>query len=371
MSNKINTFSDLKDSKILFDKDLPPFGYIIILVITFLLFVLAIWMSTTPQMYISKGTGTVFSTAKSYIMSSYTGAITEINVQEGSYVDQGMVLLIVASTDLDLQKEQIDGQIEAYREQITQFKKLDHCIRDNMNYFDSANINDDYYRNKFETYRIKMEQLQFDATTYQQYNYTVEQIEQEAKKNESKIEELYFTALQDINQSLVNINTEIEKLSIQEDTLLKGRSEYQVKASSSGTVHLSSDYKEGVIVQAGNQIGSISKELDQYIIESYVSVGDIPRIEINDKVDIEVAGLIQSDFGILTGVVKEIDSDVTINNKGNMFFKVRINLHKDFLTNKSGKKVNLSSGMNVETRIKYDQITYLEYLLDALGVKAR
>jgi len=100
-------------------------------------------------------------------------------------------------------------------------------------------------------------------------------------------------------------------------------------------------------------------------------VGDIPRIEINDKVDIEVAGLIQSDYGVLSGVVKEIDSDVTINSEGKMFFKVRIAPDADYLMNRSGKKVNLSSGMNVETRIKYDQITYLEYLLDALGVKAR
>lgn len=370
MSSRINTLSDLKDSRILYEKSFPPFGYIIIVVTTCLLILLTIWMSTTPKMYIIKGTGTVISTTKSYIMSSYSGSITQINVQEGSFVEAGMVLMIVSSTDLDLQRQQIADQIMVYREQLTQYEKLDRCIRDNQNYFNSANINDDFYRNTFETYKRKMTQLQFDASSYQQYNFTPEQIEHEAKKNDNKKEELYFTTLQDVNQSVVNIRNEIEKLSIQEDALLKGLSTYQIKATSSGTVHLQSDYKEGIVVQAGTPLGSISKELDQYIIESYISVADIPRIKINDKVDIEVAGLIQSDYGILTGMVKEIDSDLTTNSKGNMFFKVRINLDRALLINKSGEKVNLSSGMNVETRIKYDQITYLEYLLDALGVKA-
>ena len=324
MSSQVKTLSDLKDSRILFEKDLPAFGYMIIFVIMFLLIVLAVWMSTTPKIYIVKGSGVIYSTNKNYIMPSYSGAIKRINVQEGSYVDKGNVLMTIASTDLDLQKEQIDGQIESYKEQIAQYEKLLLCIRDNKNYFSSAEIKDDFYRNKFETYQSKMEQLHFDASTYKQYNYTDDQIQQEAIKNESKIEELYFTTLQETNQSIESLNSEIDKLVIQENAVLKGMSEYQVKAEMSGTVHLSAAYKTGMVVQAGNQIGSISSELDQYMVESYIGVGDMPRIEVNDKVDIVVSGLIQSDYGVLTGVVKQIDSDVTTTSSGKMFFKVKI-----------------------------------------------
>jgi hypothetical protein len=33
--------------------------------------------------------------------------------------------------------------------------------------------------------------------------------------------------------------------------------------------------------------------------------------------------------------------------------------------------VSLSNGMSVETRIQYDEITYFEYVMEALGVLVR
>lgn len=373
MSKQIKTIQDLKDSRILYEKDLPYFGYMIILIVTFLLVTLAVWMYKTPKMFIVKGPGLVYSTNKNYIMAAYNGEIKEINIKEGAYVEKGTVLLVVASVDLDLQKEQIDGQIANFKEQIAQYEKLSKCVRDNTNYFDAMNLRDEFYRSKYEAYESKRKQLSFDTSTYRQYGYTEEQIKQEVIKNESKIEELYFTTLQEINQQIMAINGEIDKLNIQKNAIEKGKAEYQIKATASGTVHMYSDYKKGMVVQAGNVIGSISSDLDQYMIESYINVGDIPRVTVGQPVDMVVAGLIQSDYGVLTGIVKEIDSDVTIDNNsdGKMFFKVRIALDTDYLINRSGNKVNISKGMQVETRIKYDQITYLEYLLDALGVRAR
>lgn len=372
MAKHVRTLHDLKDSRLLYEKDLPHFGYMFILLLVFLLIVLGVWMWKTPKMYIVKGNGIVYSTNKNYIMSSYSGEIKDISIKEGAYVEKGTVLLTVASTELDLQSEQIDKQIETFNEQIAQYGKLAKCVTDSTNYFDSMNLQEGFYRSKYEAYESKLKQLRLDADAYKRYGYTDDQIKQETVKNESKIEELYFTTLQEINQQIVAINSEIDKLMIQKSAIEKGKTEYQIRAASSGTVHMASDYKKGMVVQAGNVIGSVSSELDQYMIESYISVGDIPRIAVEDSVDIVVSGLIQSDYGVLTGVVKEIDSDVTTNSSdGKMFFKVRIDPDMDYLINKSGNKVNISNGMNVETRIVYDEITYFEYLLDALGVLSR
>ena len=38
---------------------------------------------------------------------------------------------------------------------------------------------------------------------------------------------------------------------------------------------------------------------------------------------------------------------------------------------KSGDKVDLSNGMSVTARVEYDQVTYFEYAMEALGVLFR
>lgn len=371
MSKQVKTMQDLRDSKILYDKDLPRFGYMIISIIIFLFVFVTVWMCKTPKLYIVRGEGNVYNTDKNYIMSPYSGEIKEINIKEGVYVEKGTVLFTLASTELDLQKEQIDEQIATLKKQVAQYEKLSKCVADNKNYFDSANPEDDLYRSKYEFYESRRKQLKFDANTYKAYGYTDAAIKEEVLKNESRIEELYTGTLQEISQQIVGINSEIERLYIQENAIENARSGYQIKAPVSGTVHMSVNYKEGMIVQAGNVIGSISSDLDQYMIESYISAGDVPRIAVNQPVDIVVSGLIQSDYGVLTGVVKEIDSDMSTDDEGKAFFKVRILPDTDYLINKSGNKVNISNGMSVETRIIYDQITYMEYLLGALGFRAR
>ena len=43
----------------------------------------------------------------------------------------------------------------------------------------------------------------------------------------------------------------------------------------------------------------------------------------------------------------------------------------DYLISKSGDKVTISNGMKVETRVKYDKVTYFQYVLESLGFKTR
>ena len=38
---------------------------------------------------------------------------------------------------------------------------------------------------------------------------------------------------------------------------------------------------------------------------------------------------------------------------------------------RSGDKVDLSNGMSVTARVEYDQVTYFEYAMEALGVLFR
>ena len=83
----IQNLSDLQDRRIMMEKRVPPFGYAMILLVAGLLVFLTIWSTQNYRTYVSQSTGTVQASNKTYIMSSYSGSITELNISEGSYVN--------------------------------------------------------------------------------------------------------------------------------------------------------------------------------------------------------------------------------------------------------------------------------------------
>ena len=68
-----------------------------------------------------------------------------------------------------------------------------------------------------------------------------------------------------------------------------------------------------------------------------------------------------------TGTVTAIDSDVTASTNAS-YYKMTIKPDTTYVVSKSGDKVDLSNGMSVTARVEYDQITYFEYAMEALGV---
>lgn len=124
MSKQIKTMQQLTDSRLLYDKKLPKFGYILILAVLMLLAVVVIWSMKTPKTYIIHASGVVESSNKNYLMSPYTGKISEIYIKEGSLVQKGDVLFVIESTEMNLQMIQLKEQKVNYETKISQYEKL-------------------------------------------------------------------------------------------------------------------------------------------------------------------------------------------------------------------------------------------------------
>ncbi|MBR3268566.1 MAG: HlyD family efflux transporter periplasmic adaptor subunit [Oscillospiraceae bacterium] len=373
MNNKtVKNMADLKDSRLLYEKDLPPFGYMLVALIAALLVAVIIWGIKTPKTYVIKSPGTIESTNKNYIMSAYPGEITQMNISEGSFVEKGDVLFTVKSTELDLQEDQITGQIEMYNEKIEQLRKLERSVMDNKNYFDISDENDRQYYNQYEAYISQIEQNDIDTSSYKKYGYTDAAIEIELERANAKTSEIYYSMLKSINESISQAEGEIQKLDIQKNSVESGQSEYQVFANTSGIVHMMNDYKEGMVVQAGGAVGSIANENDQYIVSALLSVNDRPRVSLGNEVNIEVTGLAQNTYGNLKGTLLSVDNDITTSPNGEQtFFKAKISIETPYLISSKGNKVNISNGMAVEARIIYDELSYFDYLLESLGLLTR
>ena len=75
MSKQIKSMEQLKDSRLMFEKKLPIFGYMIVLIILIFSIATIIWSVFAVKPYMIKTTCTVTDSDSNYVMSPYTGEI--------------------------------------------------------------------------------------------------------------------------------------------------------------------------------------------------------------------------------------------------------------------------------------------------------
>ena len=220
MNKRIKRIEQLKDSQLLFDKQLPVFGYMLILIVALFLIAAIVWSTQTPKVYTIQAQGTVTNSDANYIMCTYTGEIVDSHMKEGMIVEAGDILFTIKSTDYDLQKEQLESNRITYKKQIKQYQKLVQSIKDNVNYFDSTIPNDELYYSTFEAYKSKIRHNILDTSMYVAYGYTDEQIEAEVIKNQAKISEIYYSTIQSAESAIQEAELQIASIDAQLSAIL-------------------------------------------------------------------------------------------------------------------------------------------------------
>ena len=370
MTTTIRDINELQDRRIMMEKKLPPFGYALILLTAALMLFLVVWSTKNYRTYVSQSSGTVQASNKTYIMSSYSGSITELNVSEGTYVNEGDLIAHIKSTDLDMQQDSIQSQLDIYKKQKSQYEKLVKSIQDDKNYFSETDIDDQPYYYQYETYKSQVAQKAFDASPYQAAGYSDEQIKALMEQNQSEVEALYYSTLQSISASLTSVQSNIDNLQSQLDALNTGANDYYIYAPTSGVIHMDTPYKVGMVLSAGTPLATVASENSDLEVVAYVTLSDRPLLHVGDPCKIAITGLSEYSYGTLTGTVTAIDSDVTTSTSAS-YYKMTIKPDSTYVVSRSGDKVDLSNGMSVTARVEYDQVTYFEYAMEALGVLFR
>lgn len=370
MTTSIQNLSDLQDRRIMMEKKLPPYGYAFVILTGLFMIFLVIWSTQTNRIYVSQNTGTVQASNKTYIMSSYSGSITEMYISEGSYVNEGDLVAHIKSTDLNMQQDNLESQLSIYQTQLDQYNKLLRCVQDDTNYFDEASAEDQPYYYQYKTYKSQVAQKTFDASAYQAAGYSDAQINTMMEQSQSEIEALYYSTMQSISQNITSAQISVDNLRAQLETLNTGANDYYIYAPTSGVIHMDSPYKEGMVLSAGSPLATVASENDDLEIIAYVTVNDRPLLHVGDSCKIAISGLSEYSYGTLTGTVTSIDSDVTASSSGS-YYKMTIKPDTTYVVSRSGDKVDLSNGMSVTARVEYDQVTYFEYAMEALGVLFR
>ena len=351
MTIKVQNLSDLQDRRIMMEKKLPPYGYAFVILVGIFMLFLVVWSTHTNRIYVSQNAGTVQASNKTYIMSSYSGSITEMYISEGSYVNEGDLVAHIKSTDIDMQQDNLESQLKIYQTQLDQYNKLLQCVQDDTNYFSETNPEDQPYYYQYETYKSQVSQKTFDATAYQAAGYSDAQIKTMMEQSQSEVEALYYSTMQSISQSITSAQSNVDNVQAQLDALNTGANDYYIYAPTSGVIHMDTPYKEGMVLSAGSPLATVASD-------------------VGDPCKIAITGLSEYSYGTLTGTVTAIDSDVTASSNAS-YYKMTIKPDATYVVSRSGDKVDLSNGMSVTARVEYDQVTYFEYAMEALGVLFR
>ena len=370
MTTTIQNLSDLQDRRIMMDKKLPPYGYAFVILTGLFMIFLVIWSTQTNRIYVSQNSGVVQAANKTYIMSSYSGSITELYISEGSYVNEGDLVAHIKSTDLDMQQENLESQKKIYQTQLDQYTKLLQCVQDDTNYFSETDPEDQPYYYQYETYKSQVAQKTFDASAYQAAGYSDTQIKTLMEQSQSEVEALYYSTMQSISQSITSAQVNVDNLQAQLDSLNTGANDYFIYAPTSGVIHMDTPYKEGMVLSAGSALATVASENSDLEVVAYVTLNDRPLLHVGDPCKIAITGLSEYSYGTLTGTVTSIDSDVTASSSGS-YYKMTITPDSTYVISNSGDKVDLSNGMSVTARVEYDKLTYFEYAMVALGVLFR
>lgn len=339
----------LSDSRLLYIRRPPKFTYIITLIIVIALAGIIIWSSYAIKAEQIQSAGVLTTENKQSFSPEVTGTISTVYFQEGDMISAGDVIIELDKSEINVKMESLKTQKEKLEKRVENLDKIIEQVSRNYGFkqpFKNEGDEREFYA-MFEKYLADRKTYNGDSDMLKVLRYQTEG-ELFAQRNDC-----------------INNKTNIEAEMSTYDTILP---KYSISSNSDGIIHFDTKLHKGVILQAGEQIGSIHNPDEKKVIEMYVSSADRSKIETGQECRFVVDGLAQTEYGSVQGKVSKISSDATMQN-GSATFKVVVEFDTDHMTDSSGGIVHLSNGMTVRAWVIYEKLTYLEYFIEKLGLK--
>jgi|GEM_PF-3770213 len=360
---RVYTLRELKESKLMFDRKPPAFGVVIILIILAFLIGSIVFAAFSVKTYVVRGTGIVVSEERANIMNRVPGSISNIYVSEGAFVSAGDVLMELDDIQLRAQITQIQSTVDLVTRRMEVTEQLIRFI----NAF-SLDISETRV-NPFSSEEIIETRVFADAQTFIDY---VKKQEEDFIFSQDDVDDLKDQFLGQQYGVLEDLHSQLIQHSSQLVMYKENQREYLVIAEKDGIVSLSSDLTIGTVIQAGVLLGTIdSSNNSTFVIEAVISAHDRNKVTVGDTVEIAVAGISQNEFGVLQGEIVIIANNSTQTENGDLVFRVIVKPFSTVLSNDRGNEIRISVGQVVENRIKYDESTWLSWIIDQIGVRLR
>lgn len=352
---------ELKSSNILYNKKDPKMGFIIIGITLIFLIGLIAAANFVKRTEVVRSSGILSTTNKTYIMSETGGRISKVHKKNGEFVNERDLILELDNTQVQAQILSLNYKLNYLNNHINNL----NLFIDSLESFNYENI--ELNENPFD-----------DGEFYLQYNSFLKSLEsiEETKLNDigeevsKDLEEIAKERKDIVNQYLTQYYSqkgqyeyEVSGVLGQKDAYELTLESYKIYASSSGYINYSNELNTSIVI-GNDPIGTINDALniENSVIEVFVSTSSINHIRKDQEVDISVIGLPQIEHGVIKGKVTSIGTDSMVLEEG-VYYKVIVT-PSDITLN----DINLISGQATEVRIKYEELTYLKWIINKLGL---
>jgi len=163
---------------------------------------------------------------------------------------------------------------------------------------------------------------------------------------------------------LVNFKNQLKKIVNNQIELIEIYNRSIIKAPIAGTLLNVKGIEKGSFIPIGMQLAEISPQ-SELIVECYISPEDIGLLKIEDTVSFQVSAFNYNQWGLASGKIEEIGSDVQMINNRPMF-RVLCSLNKDYLELKNGFIGHFKKGMVVNARFVLTERTLFNLLYDKM-----
>ncbi|QTC40433.1 HlyD family efflux transporter periplasmic adaptor subunit [Bacillus sp. V3] len=415
--------SDLKDSRVFFDKTPPNFLKVFI-IFTVGIFVFASYFATVlTKPYFVKAEGTVMSKDDQYISSLLNGQIVTVNKQEGESVSEGEVLFTISSGQEGLQQSAIQTQIDELTEKNQVLDRFEESLNKQKNMMEDSGVEQEYY-GKVQYYLLQVETDQFERESLNgqiskketkkaeliseleelkkelrtQQNAEenefqaeetkgkieakeseiegitdeINQFEQQKKNPASQSKQVLSQLKSELGSARASLQSKLVELEAQMSVYSGQDSALTIKSNKNGVVHYLVPVKLGMTVQANQVIAQVSNSEDELQVEAFIDSRNISMISEGDPVKLSVQGVNIQKYGTIEGKIASIDSGTLTQetNEGNLvFYKCVISLKKKELVARDGNVVEIIHSMPVEAKVIYKKETYYDWILKMLNFR--
>lgn len=225
---KLYNQSELRYSRIFFDKRPPAYAFILIFSTLATLIIAFAVSAYLPKNYIVKARGTSVITGTEYVSALSNGKIVTLHKKEGDSVKAGEVILSLSSGQEGLQTESLTKQLDKLKAKESLFQKYEQSLNEKVNYMANSGEEQEYY-GKVEYYLSQLSSENYnDGSQYAKLQ------EEYTKLNKLVAEKSQLeTDWSSYQSQLANLEAELATLSVQETA--ETNSDSETSSSSADT----------------------------------------------------------------------------------------------------------------------------------------
>ncbi|MDR2836779.1 MAG: HlyD family secretion protein [Bacteroidales bacterium] len=278
------------------------------------------------------------------LQTAVYGEVTEIRISENLLVTQGDTLLVLKAENITVQ---IDRSFEKIQEDSAFIADISALLSGKFSalqtpkYLNEKNLfisSDNEQKTKIEYLKHEVdvsEQLyQKDAISKSDYLRDKNNYDNALRVHEN-LREQYRNRWQ---AEHTNYELEIKELYSHISQLEDEKTKYAVLAPVSGSIIKFAGIQRGSFIAPAQPIAYISND-SNLLVECYISPADIGYIEQNQRVKFQLDAFNYNQWGLATGVVTDISSDI-ISKNDQTVFRVRCSLETPILQLKNVNKGN-------------------------------